>query len=51
MCIYLQTHVPSLSVVATVVVTIIDDDVGPCGYQQFWQGFLLIAVKGENIIL
>ena len=35
-----------------VVVAIIDDDyVGLCGYQQFWEGFLLIHVKGENIIL
>ena len=28
-----------------------DDDVGPCDCQQLRQGFILIPVKGENIIL
>ena len=40
----------SFSVVVIAVVVTIDDGVGLCGCQQFWQGFVLIPVKGETII-
>ena len=48
-------RVCSFSVVVIVVVIIDDDDddddAGPRGCQQFWQGFILILVKGEHLIL